>query len=365
MTVNVYFDVKPLLENFWTGIPVFTARLALQLLADSDVNIAFGSDLRLIETNAVCAAVKQQTGLYLCADLRRGRNIRFDSPGKFDVALFPSTKDVFSVAPREASVVHDISTLLTPEFHTSANIAHHRCHMRREIQSNELTFAVSHATGEDLQYYLSIPSSAIQVLNQYVAWPEHFGSEYESRFEGRKPPNFIAVLGTIEPRKNLRVVISAFQQLLDADPTLQVVVIGKKGWKLDSALTAEVDRWIAEESLLITGFVSEFQKYCYLRMCKMLVFPSLFEGFGIPVLEALSLGTPVLASWSSSIPEVGRDAVHYFDPLSTADFIAQFKYLWGKVDQNPAPLRDAAFEAASRFTPQAFYEPVARWIHHA
>jgi glycosyltransferase involved in cell wall biosynthesis len=86
------------------------------------------------------------------------------------------------------------------------------------------------------------------------------------------------------------------------------------------------------------------------------------EGFGIPVLESLDLGKPVLASWSSSIPEVGREAVMYFDPLSKADFIRGVRRLYEATSDPRSALSHTAERVASRFTPESFYQPFRSWI---
>ena len=78
------------------------------------------------------------------------------------------------------------------------------------------------------------------------------------------------------------------------------------------------------DRLLFSGFVSEFTKYRLIKGSEFLIFPSVYEGFGIPALEAMALGKPVLSSWSSSLPEVVGDAGVYFDPLSVTDFAAAF-----------------------------------------
>jgi glycosyltransferase involved in cell wall biosynthesis len=113
--------------------------------------------------------------------------------------------------------------------------------------------------------------------------------------------------------------------LLEQDPALldahRVVFAGKMGWLEEQhALPRSLEPFVANGRILFTGFVTEPQKYALLRHAQATLYPSLFEGFGLPVLESLSVGTPCVASWSSSIPEVGGDCCSYFDPFSAEDF---------------------------------------------
>ena len=122
-------------------------------------------------------------------------------------------------------------------------------------------------------------------------------------------------------RKNIMQVFD----MLEAAPALlqrhRFVFAGKMGWLEEQhALPRSLEPFVASGRILFPGFVGELEKYTLLRFAQATLYPSLFEGFGLPVLESLSVGTPCVASWSSSIPEVGGDTCAYFDPLSAGDF---------------------------------------------
>jgi glycosyltransferase involved in cell wall biosynthesis len=358
----VVVDVGPLLETNWTGIPVFTARLVRMLLDDPQIDTSLMINGRRISRSSVITALEAMTGLYLRDEYHRGRC--FDDPPTSPAtkALFPTVKTAFGVAAREASVIHDLTTIVTPEFHTPENIAFHRSNLLKEVDSNEFTFAVSEATADDISLYLNIPREKIKVAYQFVDWPAEFNMIFESRYPADATLPYVLVIGTIEPRKNLRLVFSAAKEILKSDPELNILVLGKSGWALDRALGRDVGELVQSGRIRFTGFVDEFKKYCLLRMCRFTILPSLMEGFGIPVLESLDLGKPVLASFSSSIPEVGRDAVAYFDPLSKADFISAFARLHDQVMNDPTSGALAASRVAASFSPEAFYQPFRNWI---
>jgi len=359
---SVLVDASPLLESHWTGIPVFTARLLRLILDDPDIDPAFMIHGRPIKREPLLQALALRTGVYLRSAYEQGICIDRSGGRSFEKALYPSVKTAFDFVPREASVIHDLTTIMTPEFHVEDNISYHRNNIAREVGTNEITFATSEATASDISHYLGVPRSKTRVAYQFVDWPADYPLMYRSRYPSDTTLPYVLVIGTIEPRKNLNLVFSALEEIFKIDDELKVLVLGKPGWHLDQALAQDVKPFIETGRLRFTGFVSEYTKYCLLRLCRFTVFPSLIEGFGIPVLESLTVGRPVLASFSSSIPEVGEDAVTYFDPLSKEDFVLAFKRLHNEVINNPMGLKQAANTVAARFTDKNFFTPFRQWI---
>ena len=148
----------------------------------------------------------------------------------------------------------------------------------------------------------------------------------------------------------------ALPELRDSD--LRFVIIGRKGWLVDDFL-AEL-RPEDRERLIFSGFVTEFIKYRLLKAAEFLVYPSIYEGFGIPALEAMSLGKPVLASRTSSFPEVIGPAGIYFDPLSPTDFAAGLAEL--DHTHRQAELGALALEQSRAFGPERMARPVLDWL---
>jgi glycosyltransferase involved in cell wall biosynthesis len=137
----------------------------------------------------------------------------------------------------------------------------------------------------------------------------------------RLPDRFILFLGTIEPRKNVSRLISAFGQLVASDPRatsdLYLVVAGGKGW-LSDPVFARVEALGLQDRVLFPGYVPEEEKALWYNAATCFCFPSLYEGFGLPPLEAMACGVPVVASNASSLPEVVGDAGLTVPPQDTA-----------------------------------------------
>lgn len=129
------------------------------------------------------------------------------------------------------------------------------------------------------------------------------------------PDRFMLFLGTLEPRKNLGRLLDAFDSVADRIPH-SLVIAGGLGWKYGELLR-KVRGHSRKDRIVLTGFVSDDDLPAVLSLAEFLVYPSLLEGFGLPVLEAMACGTPVITSSVSSLPEVAGDAALLVDPLST------------------------------------------------
>jgi glycosyltransferase involved in cell wall biosynthesis len=357
VTPRLTVDVTPLFEDHWTGIPVFTRRLVQALLRRGGVELEFCHRLTLIPTPAVLAALRAGTGTALRADYERNAGQSYPLIDRHVPLFYPTVKEFCGVAAREASTVHDVSTLVMPETHGSANVAYHMKPLVRQLASDEAVFCVSEATRAALT--LSYPSVAAKtrLLPQYVDWPESFEA-IERNLPPPLPGRYAAVVGTVEPRKNLSLLIRALTEPPVRDSELRFVVMGKQGWKVD-AFMAELTPE-ARERLVFMGFVTEFMKYRLLKHAQFLIYPSLYEGFGIPALEAMSLGKPVLAAMTSSLAEVVGDAGIYFDPHSPPEFARGFAEI--RDPDRLAALESRCPARAAAYSAQHMATAVLDWL---
>lgn len=124
------------------------------------------------------------------------------------------------------------------------------------------------------------------------------------------PNRYVLCLSTLEPRKNLRLLLDAYASLFEDGLTEEIVLAGRKGWKMEDFLKGYSKDFI--KHVHFTGFVDEEDLPAIYKLAKLLVFPSLYEGFGIPPLEALACGTPVISSDAASMPEILGKHVVYF-----------------------------------------------------
>jgi len=167
------------------------------------------------------------------------------------------------------------------------------------------------------------------------------------------------VVGTVEPRKNLTLLIDALSHPDIAASEIKFVIIGKRGWLVDSFLQ-EIPKHLRDR-LIFSGFVSDFIKYRLIKAAEFMIFPSMYEGFGIPALEAMSLGRPVMAAMTSSFPEVIGDAGVYFDPFSVSEFAAAFAEITNP--SRAAELAIKAIEQNDTFNPSRMAAPVVEWLY--
>ena len=216
---------------------------------------------------------------------------------------------------RVVTTIHDLGFLVFPEAHTTFQNIYLRLTTRWAALVAHRIIAISHATARDLRDYTGIDPARIAIIPHGVA-PAFNPSHAAMQPYGR----FLLTVGTLQPRKNLRRLIEAFLQMPDTHGT-QLVIAGRVGW-LDESLAAQVHASPAGKRIHFIGYVPDEQLYGLLASARAFVFPSLYEGFGMPVLEAMASGTAVVCSNTSALPEVAGDAALLFDPASVASITA-------------------------------------------
>jgi len=223
------------------------------------------------------------------------------------------------VCPVPAVVtVHDLGYLHYPQAHRRFDRWYLDWTTRRHARRVVCVIADSQATRADLiRHYQADPDRIV------VVYPGRDTSL--TRVDDREVigavkrrygigGDYLLYLGTLQPRKNLVCLVEAFVRLQPLTADLRLVLAGKKGWLYDD-LFARVEALGLEDRVLFTGYVADDDKAALLSGALALVYPSLYEGFGLPVLEAMSCGTPVLTSNVSSLPEVAGHAALLVDPL--------------------------------------------------
>lgn len=215
---------------------------------------------------------------------------------------------------------HDLSMLLWPEMHTWGRRLIMPRYIRLAWRLADVIIFVSAATQRDAKELLPpIQGRCTTVAPLGVSLDlfrrpldAELGSGLTS-LEIDKP--YVLFIGTIEPRKNLIRVIQAFEGIASQFPEHILILAGKLGWDFDPILQA-IERSPFRERMRHLGYISEQNKRILLAGCAVLVYPSLYEGFGLPVLEAMAAGSPVITSNVSSLPEVVGAAGLTIDPES-------------------------------------------------
>ena len=172
---------------------------------------------------------------------------------------------------------------------------------------------ISNSSKKDIKSFYQVSDKKITVI-----YPDII--KRPSNLNPKKPAfnfKYLLYLGTLQPRKNLDNLIKAFHSLSATHPKLKLVLAGKKGWLYQSLFNL-VDKLNIKDKVIFTGFVESKDISQLIKSATLFILPSFFEGFGIPVLEAMSLGTPVLVSKNSSLPEIVGDHGYYIEPPFSA-----------------------------------------------
>ncbi len=221
---------------------------------------------------------------------------------------------------RYVITVHDVIPLLFPQLFTLKHRLIVHAGLARVAQQADIVIVPSYAVQQDVQQYLRIDKSRVVVIPEGceprfrpLTDPEHL---HRVRTKYGLPALYILCLGTLEPRKNITTLLHAFarlRSLLHGEPALHLVVAGARGWR-EQAIFQTVKNLGIEQAVCFPGFIDDEDLPALYSGALLFVFPSLYEGFGLPVLEAMSCGIPVVASNTSAMPEVAGDAALLVDP---------------------------------------------------
>ncbi|MBS0624621.1 MAG: glycosyltransferase family 4 protein [Verrucomicrobia bacterium] len=230
-------------------------------------------------------------------------------------------------AKKRIVTIHDVCHLAIPFSRGKRVIA--RMLLRGACQKSQLIITDSQFSKLEIIKYLEVDEQNIQVIYPGVNLNE-FSPENKSEEIVRKYDPYFLFVGNFKVHKNLETLVRAFELLKSKDARL--LLVGKyKGLKSsDSAIFERVQSSLARERIHLLGEVPQSEIRCLYASAKALVFPSLYEGFGLPPLEAMASGCPVLASTSASIPEVCADAALYFDPRSAEELSNQMDQVLGR-----------------------------------
>jgi glycosyltransferase involved in cell wall biosynthesis len=238
--------------------------------------------------------------------------------------IFFTPAHVIPIGYRGPSVatIHDLGYEYFPEAHPRRQLAYLRWSTRHNARVARRVIVDSKATTGDLTRLYHIDPAKIEVIHPGID-PEIKRNEDRIQIESaleqyniRSP--YLLYLGTLQPRKNLVRLIDAFALSRLHQEGVSLVLAGKAGWLAQPILEA-IDKLppAIREKVHLTGYIGETEKNLVLSGATAMVFPSLYEGFGFPVLEAQACGTPVICSNTSSLPEVAGEGAILVDPLNT------------------------------------------------
>ena len=218
------------------------------------------------------------------------------------------------------------------------------CHWARQV------ITISEASKRDIHELYGVPLERIAVVYpgvDEVYRPLPAAEVAAFRAQHNLPDRFVLHVGTLQPRKNLLTLLEAIAQLqLDGDVPL--VLAGGKGWLYDELL-ARVGQLGLGERVRFAGYVPDEALPLWYNAAEILVMPSLYEGFGLPIVEAMACGTPVVAADVSAMPEAGGDAALLFPPHDSAALAQALAAVWNH-PQQAAEMRQRGLAQAQRFS---------------
>jgi glycosyltransferase involved in cell wall biosynthesis len=264
------------------------------------------------------------------------------------------------------TTVHDIIPLNYPGLTSSKLKRYERAH-ELAFDASELILCVSQRTAEDVQAWFNIPDEKIMVTHQCVDIDKELIDSNAKGLAFYLEKNFslsvggyFVFYGAIEPKKNIDRIVAAHR---NSETTKPLLLIGANGWMSDRAIRAiNSEKAISsigskKGRVLTLGYLPREDLLKVVQGAKALVFPSLYEGFGLPVLEAMTLGTPVITSKMGGLAEVAGDACLTVDPLSIGS-IATGIDLLDKDDSVCKDLKRRGLIQAEKFSPKKYHEKI-------
>jgi glycosyltransferase involved in cell wall biosynthesis len=344
----VFVDVNPLAERHLTGIGRYTARLALAVAGVTGRAVRFTSqDQEVIAPRGLDWSQDQDLARW-GRRVWRGRRVplRDVAVPADSLAVFCCLREPVRRFPFEVSVLHDFTPLVVPWTHSARTRAQFRQLFARDLLSSDAALAVSQSTRADARWLCDLDPERVVVAHP---GPSLCVARHLDPRPAARRPEVGLVVSTLEPRKNPFFLLDWFRES-DALPVgAELWWVGPVGW-LTSRRRLRTYRSLKGRKVRFLGVVSDAALCRLYRTAGWTAYPSLYEGFGFPVLDALRHGAPVLASYHSSLRELDHPGVHFFDPYDPATVDAAWNALCaagGASSVVPRPALDARYDWAA------------------
>lgn len=254
-------------------------------------------------------------------------------PLRAHVAHFPDFIAPYFCPCPSVTTFHDLAFLRYPEILDAAARAYY-AQVPSSARRASALIAVSHSTRDDMLELLGLAAERITVIHEAAA---PFFDRIDTAAEPEREMNghsimagsFLLFVSTLEPRKNLPMLLNALKIMRSRQPnhSYKLVIVGARGWR-DSAIRDSLTDPALQNALLLLGQVGDDDLRWLYSACRMYINPSLYEGFGLPLLEAMACGAACVAANSSSLPEIGADTVCYADPGQPEQWADLLARLW-------------------------------------
>jgi glycosyltransferase involved in cell wall biosynthesis len=222
------------------------------------------------------------------------------------------------------ATVHDTLALDRPDWCKVSNVLYHGLFMPLTMRKAAAIIAVSKSTAADIKRHW--PASASRIVTIYPGIDDVFrepdlnGQAAIVRKRYYLPSTYYLFVGNMEPKKNIRALLSVVEQVEKKGLKHKLVIVSGRSWKTTRE-SRELERWAKTGNVILTGYVPRQDLPYIYRMARLLMFPSLYEGFGFPPLEAMASGTPVLSSKNGALAETLTDAAVLIDPNDVSQIV--------------------------------------------
>lgn len=334
--MRIEFDAQLLLDQEMTGIAVYARHMTNELYkygheiqydlfrADEDdlqkikkEDSLWGNDGRRHIQNCRKYSYRAYKLLSMFLPLDYSRLFG----GEADAAIFFNYVIPPGVKAGKIAVIHDMAYLDCPETVRKRTLFHLKHTMRAVCRQADLILTVSEFSRRRVIHHLKVKEEQTAVVPCGIDFKDFHCSHSEQEIVRIKQKygisgEYYLYVGTLEPRKNVERLLVAYSLLKKEIRQIpKLVLAGRKGWMYERMFRL-VDKLMLKEDIIFTGYIGREEKPILMQGAKIFVFPSLYEGFGIPVLEAMACGTAVLTSACAAMPEVVGDAGWLADPHS-------------------------------------------------
>ena len=357
--MKIAIDISQIV--YGTGVSNYTADLVRHLLKIDKRNqyILFGTSLR---QRHKLDEFKKSLGIYENVTFK----FRFLPPTLFELLtnrlrilsaekLVGQEVDVFhssdwtqpkvkSKNTKKVTTIHDMTVYLFPSSFDPKIIKIQRQRLAKVKEEVDLVIADSRSTKEDVVKFLEIPDEKVRVV--YLAASDEFRPADDEKvkdvlrkYKIKKP--YILSVATQEPRKNIQKLIDSFEKIKEEHPDFSLVLVGKQGWGQGFHST---------EGVIWTGYIPKEDLVSVYSGCRVFVYPSLYEGFGLPILEAMACGVPVVTSNNSSMAEIAKDVAILVDPRSETQLERAIKMVINLSLEDYQKMVRASLNCSRKFT---------------
>ena len=365
------YNVQPLAHENLTGIGYYAANTLRCLLKEDNERELHVFDF--MGRNDAGSKVAKNLGddfdpasLHIVKNMPLGAYIRAGNAGKMysyealtqshaDMTVFFNYLVPAGLKGKSIITIYDMVSMRYPETMDDRNRRLLQRHLRPSAEKAAAIVTISEFSKKEIKELLNVPEERIFVApcGTDTAFYCPFSNEQEelsARAELKKQfdiERYILYVGTLEPRKNIKTLVAAFEETAKEDKDVKLVLAGGVGWHSEETLAA-IDNSPVKNRIIRTGYVSNETKRDLYRCAKVFVFPSMYEGFGMPVTEAMACGAPCIISDTSSLPEVaGGNA----DIVGVYDVHALNEAMLRAVDREiPDEYKAKAVANAARYT---------------